>query len=385
MSFLIEPDVHYLNCAYMAPLPHSVEAAGQAGLARKLRPWTITAEDFFLEAEAAKRAFAGVLGAAGADRVAILPSVSYGMAIVARNLPMTAGQSIVVAAEQFPSNVHPWRRLAAQRGGQVRAIVAPAARDDRGAAWNEALYDAIDERTALVALGHVHWADGTRFDLVRLARRAREVGAWVVVDATQSLGALSFPFAEVRPDAVICAAYKWLFGPYGLAFGWFGEALRDGEPLEETWSGRRGSEDFRALVQYTDEYGDGAVRYDVGQRANFVTLPMAIEALRLVREEWTPARIQAHAAGLWAPLLGPLREAGYRVEDEAWRGAHLVGVRPADGTDVAAVAARLTAQRVLVSWRGTAIRVSPHLYNTAEDMQALLAALLPGRQAERVR
>ncbi len=372
--FHIDPDVHYLNCAYMSPLPESVEEAGRGGLARKRSPWTIGPEDFFTEVDEARSRFAGVLGTPRREQVAVLASVSYGMAVVARNLPLGAGQHIVVAGEQFPSNVHPWRRLAAQRGAQVRTVAAPDSREGRGAAWNDALHAAIDQRTALLAIGHVHWADGTRFDLPRLAARAREVGAWVVIDGTQSLGALQFPFDAVRPDAVIGATYKWLLGPYGLAFGWFGDALRDGEPIEETWAGRRGSEDFRALVDYGDEYGPGSARFDVGQRSNFVTLPMAIEGMRLV-QDWGPDRIQAHDASLWAPILGPLREAGYAVEDPAWRGAHLVGLRPPPGTDMAAVAARLTAARVHVSLRGAAIRVSPHLYNTPEDMQALVAAL----------
>ena len=199
-----------------------------------------------------KAAFADVLGAPRREQVAVLPSVSYGMAIVARNVPFRPGQHIVVAGEQFPSNVHPWRRLAEQRGGEVRAVAPPEQRDGRAAAWNDALHDAIDERTAMLAIGHVHWADGTRFDLPRLAARAREVGAWVVIDGTQSVGALDFPFDQVRPDAVMCAAYKWLMGPYGIALGWFGDVLQDGEPIEETWAGRRGSEDFRGLADYTD-------------------------------------------------------------------------------------------------------------------------------------
>ena len=374
MSFLLDPAVHYLNCAYMSPLPQSVCDAGQAGIMRKARPWTIGAADFYSEVAAVKAAFAGVLGAPEGKGVAVLPSVSYGMAVVARNLPVRPGQHIVVAGEQFPSNVHPWRRLARHRGAAVKAVPAPELRVGRAEAWNDAILAAIDERTALLAIGHVHWADGTRFDLARLAARAREVGAWVVVDGTQSVGALDFPFDEVRPDAVICAAYKWLMGPYGLALGWFGDALQDGEPVEETWAGRRGSEDFRRLVDYEDDYGPGSIRYDVGQRANFVTLPMAIEALRLVRE-WGPARIQSHAASLWAPILGDLQQAGYAFEEPHWRGAHLIGLRPAAGTDMQAIAARLAAARVHVSLRGASIRVSPHLYNTAEDMDALRIAL----------
>jgi selenocysteine lyase/cysteine desulfurase len=374
MSFLIDPDVHYLNCAYMSPIPASVEEVGRLGVARKREPWGIQPDDFFTDVDAVKRRFASVLGARDHAQVAVLPSVSYGMAIVARNLPIRAGQNVVVAGEQFPSNVHPWRRVCAMHGGELRTVAAPPHATGRAVAWNDALLAAIDERTALLAIGHVHWADGTRFDLVRLAARAREVGAWVVIDGTQSVGALDLPFDLIRPDAVVCAAYKWLMGPYGLALGWFGEALQGGEPLEETWAGRQGSEDFGGLVAYTDAYGPGSVRFDMGQRANFVTLPMAIEALRLV-QEWGTARIQAHAAALWAPALARLSEAGYAVEDPAWRGAHLVGVRPPEGTDLTAVMQRLASARVHVSLRGTAIRVSPHLYNTPRDMQALVEAL----------
>ena len=91
MSFLIDPDVHYLNCAYMSPLPHSVEEAGRAGMARKQRPWTIRPADFFTDVEQVKAAFADVLGTPRREQVAVLPSVSYGMAIVARNLPLPFG------------------------------------------------------------------------------------------------------------------------------------------------------------------------------------------------------------------------------------------------------------------------------------------------------
>ncbi len=374
--FHLDPDVHYLNCAYMSPIPASVEEAGRAGLARKRRPWTIHAADFFTEVEVVKQRFASVLGSGRHAQVAVLASVSYGMGIVARNLPLAAGQAIVVAGEQFPSNVYPWRRLCGGARAELRTVAAPDTQHERGAAWNEALHDAIDARTAMLAIPHVHWTDGTRFDLVRLAARAREVGALVVIDGTQSVGALDFPFEAVRPDAVVCAAYKWLMGPYGMAFGWFGDAFAQGEPLEETWAGREGSEDFRGLVAYTDEYGPGSQRFDVGQRANFITLPMAIEALRLV-EEWGASRIQAHTAALWAPALAQLREAGYAMEDEAWRGSHLVGLRPPASTDMSTVASRLAEARIHVSLRGSSIRVSPHLNNTAADMDALVQALNP--------
>ncbi len=123
-----------------------------------------------------------------------------------------------------------------------------------GEGWNSRIIEAIDADTALVALPHVHWTDGTQFDLVEIGRRAREVGAALVVDGTQSVGALPFDVQIVQPDALICSAYKWLLGPYSIALGYFGSRFDNGVPLEETWLGRLGSEDFTKLINYQSQY-----------------------------------------------------------------------------------------------------------------------------------
>ena len=130
----------------------------------------------------------------------------------------------------------------------------------------------------MVALPHVHWTDGVRLDLEAIGRRAREVGAALVVDGTQSVGAMPFNVTSIQPDAVICAAYKWLTGPYSIGLAYYGQRYDDGVPSEETWIGRLGSEDFRRLVDYEDAYRPGAARYDVGECSNFVLIPMLIAA-----------------------------------------------------------------------------------------------------------
>jgi selenocysteine lyase/cysteine desulfurase len=372
--FALPDDEHYLNCAYMSPMSLAVEAAGMTGVARKRVPSRITPSDFFIEADRARALFARLVNAPDPSRIAIIPAASYGLAIAARNLPAAAGQNVVVTHEQFPANVHAWRRLAAARGVEVRVVSPPDAAEGRGRGWNERILGAIDARTAIVALGHVHWTDGTRFDLEAIGQRARDVGAALVVDGTQSVGALPFDVQAVRPDALVCATYKWLMGPYSMGFAYFGPRFDDGEPLEETWIGRAGSENFKELVTYRDDYQPGAVRYDVGERANFALLPMAIAALEQVLD-WQPARIQEYTAALTAPLFDRVRALGYTVEDAAYRGAHLFGMRAPAGTDITAVEARLRARKVFVSLRGSAIRVAPHVYNDARDIDALAEAL----------
>ena len=374
--FRLDPEVHYLNCAYMAPLLRTVEDAGCDGVRRRRTPSVIGAEDFFTEGEKLRALFAELLRSEP-ERVAIMPSASYGIASVARNLPLEAGQAIVLLEEQFPSNVYTWARKAQEAEAQLVHVPPPDAESQRGQAWNAAVLSAIGPSTGIVALPHYHWSDGTRFDLESIGARCREVGAHLVIDGTQSVGAAPFDLAAIRPTAVVCAAYKVLFGPYGLALAWMGPELDGGVPLEENWIARHGSEDFARLVDYEERYRPGAVRYDVGERSNPILLPMAIAALEQVLA-WGPQNVQDYDRALTADTLAELGAAGFVIEDPSWRGEHLFGIRPPAGTSIEEIVAALERHRVKVSVRGSAVRVSPHVYNDASDLEALRKALLTG-------
>lgn len=372
--FSLPDDVHYLNCAYMSPLLRPVEEAGIAGIRRKRFPGNIAAADFFAMADEVRSLFARLLGARDSGRVAILPAVSYGIAVAARNTDVMAGQNIVVTEGQFPSNLLVWRRLAEERGATLR-VVAPSDRaEGRSREWNGRILEAVDGDTAAVAMAPVHWTDGTRFDLAAIGDRAREVGAAFILDGTQSVGAMPLDLESVRPDALVCATYKWLMGPYSLALGWFGPRYDQGVPLEEAWLAREGSDDFRTLVDPSASYRSGAARYDVGGRSNFVLLPMAAAAL-----EWILAtgveEIAAHCRRITRGLHERLRAEGYGMDDPEGRGDHLFGVRLPSHVSLDDVRAALDRRRVLASLRGTAVRVSPHVYNEETDITALEDAL----------
>jgi selenocysteine lyase/cysteine desulfurase len=291
---------------------------------------------------------------------------------VAHNLTAEAGQNIVVLHEQFPSNVYAWRQFR-ERGVDVITVHPPEGKH-RGQGWNEHLLESITPDTALVALGQVHWTDGTLFDLVTIGKRAREVGAALVIDGTQSVGALPFDVQAIQPDALIVAGYKWLMGPYSIGFAYYGERFDQGRPLEDNWIARRGSEDFSRLVDYQDEYALGAVRFDVGERSNPILLPMMIAALDDVHARGV-SRIQTYCAALTQDFIEQATLLGYRVEDRAWRAAHLLGLRLPAGVQLDSLTASLRKRQVIVSVRGDAVRVSPNVYNDATDMAALLDAL----------
>lgn len=374
--FQLPPDLHYLNCAYMAPLAREVEAAGLAGMARRRDPSTIVSDDFFDQADALRERFARLIGGGDPRRVAIIPAVSYGIATAARNAAVSRGQNIVILGEQFPSNVYAWMRKAGENGAELRTVRRPATGDPSpGAAWNERLLEAINGRTAVIAMPIVHWADGTRFDVAAVGRRAREVGAILVVDGTQSIGAMPFDVEKVAPDALVVAGYKTLFGPYQSGLVWFGERFDDGVPLEEPWAARESSEAFVAgRLDYVREYRPAAARYDVGERSNQIQLPMLNAALDMVLE-WRPERVQDYCVKLLEPFEDAFREAGFELEHPDFRGAHLFGLRSRRGLDADIAAAALRQARVFVSVRGRAIRVAPHVYNDASDLEALAVTL----------
>ena len=369
--FSLPDDLHYLNCAYMAPLSRRVAAAGQAALERLGAPSRLGTSDFFEPCDRVRARFARLVNVTDPQRIALIPSVSYGMATVARNVDVAAGRNLVYVEGQFPSNVHIWHRLAADRGAELRPVAAPRADGARARGWNEALLNAIDERTAVVTVPPFHWTDGSRFDLEAIGDRARAAGAAFVVDGTQAVGAVPFDCARLAPDALVCAGYKWLTGPYSVGVAYLGPAFDGGVPLEENWITRQGSNDFANLASGRDEYRPGAIRYDVGERSNFVLMPMLDAALAQVLE-WGPAAVEAHTRELTNEAAAALRDLGCGIEDDAWRAPHILGVRLPPGLEPAALARELHRRQVSVSVRGRALRVAPHLYNDADDLAALV-------------
>ena len=271
--FDIPDDVAYFNCAYLSPLPREVRAAGERGLARKSHPWEVLREDFFNEVEAARALFARLIGAA-ADDVALVPSTSYGTAVAGANIALDRGQSVLVLAGQHSSNVHQWRVRAAAAGAELTTVQRPADGD-----WTVAILAATDASTAIIAVPNCHWTDGGLVDLAAVGHRCRELGAALVVDGTQSVGAMPLDLGAARPDFLVCSAYKWLMCPYGLGFLYAAPHRQAGRPIEEHGWNRAGFDRHEGKTDYLTEFAAGARRYDMGERSNFITLPMAILAL----------------------------------------------------------------------------------------------------------
>jgi len=365
--FDIPADVTYLNAAYMSPILKEAAALGQVSVAKKMHPWDITVPDFFDPPNRACALMAQMIGA-GSDDVALIPSVSYGAAIAVGNLPVQAGQKILVLADQFPSNVYPWQEMARRLGAQVVTIP----RSENGD-WTTPLCAAIDKDTAIVACAQAHWTDGSRVDLVAVGRRCREQGAALVLDLTQSLGVAPFSVGEVDPDFMIVAAYKWLLGPYSYGFIYVAPRHQDGVPLEEGWIARKDADDFARLVDYQPAYQSGAGRFNMGERSNFMLTPMAIHGLEKLNG-WGAEAIAEYLSSLTDMIAARAQGMGLTVADRAHRSPHLIGLNFRDGAPEGLTVA-LAERKIFVSVRGNSIRVSPHIYNDIQDVEKLFSAL----------
>lgn len=365
--FDIPDDVAYLNCAYMSPLMKSAVEAGASGLARKAHPWEITPDKFFAGADEF-RATAAQLVDCSADDIAIVPSASYGIATAARNLPVKRGQSLLVLAEQFPSNYYSWQHVAEENGASLKVVPWPQDHD-----WTAAVLTSLTSEVAIAALPRVQWTSGGRLDLVRIGEACRGQGTALVLDLTQSLGALPFSVRDVQPDFAVGANYKWLLGPYSVGLLYVAPKWHHGLPLEENWIQRANARDFSSLILYTESYDQGARRFDMGERSNFALLPAAIRAMQQLLE-WNVARISETVGGLNRHLASAAAELGFLSPPEHLRAPHYLCLRRDTGIP-RELPELLADEKVFVSVRGSSIRVTPHLYNSATDAERLISCL----------
>jgi selenocysteine lyase/cysteine desulfurase len=369
-QFRIPTGLVYLNAAYIGPLSRAAVEAGCSGVMRKAEPWSIAWPDFHTDVERARATFASLIGAT-ADDIAVIPAVSYGVQLAALNLPIVKGQRIVAIGDAFPSDFYAWRELARERGAELQVVPCPTNWE-----WTDALIESINERTAIVTVPQCHWSNGLRFDLERIGAACRLVGAALVVDVSQSLGAVPFDVSVVRPDILICASYKWLLGPYSLAFLYAAPHRQAGQPLEyHQWSRINAltpPEWPEGAIPYPDEFLPGARRYDMGERANFALIPIAIAAMNELLA-WSPKAISKYLAQLVERCAEQALALGVaRLPPRHVRSSHMIGFRPPSGTDIQALATRLVQERIRLSVRGGNLRISPHIYNDLEDIEQLM-------------
>jgi selenocysteine lyase/cysteine desulfurase len=368
--FNIPEEVVFLNCANMSPIPETVRTAGIEAINKRSNPWKIKSNDWFQPVDELKSLFAQLINS-NKDYISIIPAASYGMAIAAKNIRLQSNQKIILLYEEFPSNVYAWRELSKSSGAIITTI-----KKNEGQNWTDALLESIDATTGLVSICNCYWTDGSLIDLEAVSKKVRSVGAKLVIDASQSAGAYPIDVAKIKPDFLIAAGYKWLMSPYGLSYLYSDEKYHNsGEPIEYSWMPKKGSENFTNLVNYTDEYKIGAARFDAGEHAALIHVPMAIAALTQILE-WGVENIQETITILTDVIEAKARQLGFVAPEKKHRAGHIIGITLSN-KQANHFKTTLADNKIYVSFRGTNMRVSPHVYNTIDDVNRLFEFIKP--------
>jgi len=367
--FDIPRDVAYLNAAAWSPLPLAVQEAGRKGVARKGRPWELDPGLGPQQHERCRAAAAALIGADPAD-VALVSSVSYGVATAGKLFAPPAGTRVLVLEDDHSSPVLEWMARAPAQGFAVEAVRRPAGGD-----WTAAVEEALARPGApvsLASISNVHWSDGGVLDMDRIAAALRAQGAALLVDATHGAGMMDLDVARIDPDFLIFPTYKWVLGPYGRAFLYVAKRRQEGVPLEQTPFGRRSVSSERVPYFADLAYAPTARRFDMGERDHFIGLDMAATGMEMMAA-WGQPAIAERCAMLTARLEEGLAAAGALLPKRNLRAPHILCVAFPGGMPSDLVAA-LAAQGAHAAPRLGRLRISPHVYNDEEDVDRFVAA-----------
>jgi selenocysteine lyase/cysteine desulfurase len=369
--FDVPRDICYLNSASYSPLPLRTQEAARAAVGRKGTPWTLDASFANGQHERARLAAARLINADAAD-IALISSISYGVATAAKLLTIARGARVLVLENDHSSPVLEWQTRADAQGFTIETVRQPHDGD-----WTSAVLASIERPgappVALASVSSVHWSDGGRIDLERVGEALRRQGAVFLVDATHSAGVQTIDVKRLDPDFVIFPTYKWLLGPYGRAFIYIARRHQDGIPLEQTAFGRRDVRSENAVYFADTRYVPDVRRFDMGERDHFISMEMAAIGMEMMAE-WGQAAIEQRLSMLTERIAGGLRGANVHIADRHLRAPHILSLGFEDGLPAGLVEG-LASEGIYVAARLRRMRISPHVFNDEADADRFVAAL----------
>jgi selenocysteine lyase/cysteine desulfurase len=362
-------DTIFLNCAAQGALPRISATAVQEGLLLKTQPQTVRDDIYFRLPNEIRAELAALLGGSPAD-YAVTNGASDGVFAVARGLQWERGDEVLVVEDDFPGNFFPWSNLAGS--GVSLRVLAAEGQPVRTAQFTSAL----GRRTRAACVSLVSYISGHRIDLERLAPACRENGTLLVLDITQAAGALELNLEQAGIDVAVCAGYKWLLSPYGTGFAYFHPSVLAKLAVTDVyWQAVEGAEDFNRLPRAGWKLAGGARRFDSTETASFLNCSAMLASLRFLGRVGV-SYIERHVKNLLDRLVEQLPPAFCVVSS----------LEPAERSTVLAIAGRdaaatrrayeaLLAARIIVSLRNDCLRISPHIYNTEEQIARVVDVL----------
>jgi cysteine desulfurase / selenocysteine lyase len=365
----VRGDQTFLNHASTGPLPQRAVDALQEATALRAEPWRFTQELQFGTLAKARAGCARLINGDAHD-IALMVNTSYGLNLAARALPFDTGDVVITSDREYPSNIYPWMELEAARGITLKRIPCDGVLPDE-----EAIMAALDgPRVRAVVLSWVSFATGYRIDVARIGRACRERGIWFILDAIQGVGATRLDVRAVDVDVVACGAQKWLLSPWGTGFVWLRpDLVRSLRPVDVSWMATRNSDDFTRLTDYDFTYRDDARRFEMITLPyqDFIGLNASLDLFLEVGLDEVYAQIDRLTTRIvrWASGAPGVRLVTPRGREQR---AGIVAVAPPNPV---AASGRLTSAGVTHSLREAAIRLSPHFYNTEDEIDRALALL----------
>jgi len=362
----------YLNNASIGPLPERTRLALEEFNRRRCAPYQLPDRDLFAMLAESRRLAARLIGAAP-DEIGLTINTGFGLGIAARGIPLEPGDIVLVSDKEFPANVYPWLRLS--DSGVLTELVPTT---PEGWPDEDRLLERLrDPRVRVLAVSLVQFSNGYLVDLERLSEVTRANGTWLVVDAIQGVGQIPIDVSRTQVDVLACGGQKWLLSPWGSGFVYVRrELISSLSPTITGWLAFEGTDDLSQLTRYEE-----TLRAD-GRRFELMTLPYQDFAgfnpsVGLLLEVGIE-RIREHLAKLHRPILDWADRTETRIgSPRDHRGSGILCIVPEGVGDAHR---RLKAARVICSLREGAIRLSPHLYNTVEEMERVVEVLERGPQ-----
>lgn len=381
-----EAGIVYFDNAGRSMQPLAVENAGQAALWCKSSPWLGLAGSGDADVVDLRTKYAQLMNADGPSAIAITPSTGFAMTMAVNNIVrlglLKPNQEVLLLEKEMASVVYPWQHACQVTGAKI--VTAPFPNwgsAEQATGWTEAILSLINANTAVLALPHVHWCDGSLIDLriisMYLQQLPEDSRPLLIIDGTQSIGALPFDIQLIQPDFVACSVHKWLLSPYGMSLVYLHPRFRSTwQPLDQHERARLGSdqswwdEEIPCTPDqaYPEVFFDGARRLDSGGRANPVLIPMVRAALDLLTTCWQPSNIHTQLTNYTEKLIDKLQvfedfDSVFILPPKQHRGGHILGLRlhPTSGLSLTAVHQALKKHNVHCSIRGGALRLSPSL------------------------
>lgn len=363
--------VAYLNAALQGPMPLVAAREAQAALEWKKHPYRLPDSVYFDLPDRIREKVARVVGGRSSE-VAVTTGASAGLAAIAAGMDWKPGDEVLVGRGEFPAHFSTWLRY--EIAGKLRVrIVEPRGRfisaDD--------YIGCIGPRTRLISASLVRFDNGARLDAARVARACEKVGAALVLDVSQCAGATELSMRELGAAMAVCSGYKWLLGPYGSGFFWIAEEWFDRLPLGAVYfMALEGARNLHALPMNNLHAAPGARRWDSAETANFTNLAAFDSSLDLMLRIGIDAVARSIDALSGEIIDGlPRTKCVLACPAERERRGQYVCISARDPKDTPALYERLRRAQISVSLRENAVRISPHFYNTSEDISRLMKVL----------